>query len=102
MKAITCRRYGPPGVLRLEKLPRPEPGDDEVLIRVRAVEATKGDCELRGFRFAVKWFWLPLRLVMGVRRPRRPVPGGYFAGVVERVGRAVQTLSPGDEVVASH
>ncbi|MAT85075.1 MAG: NAD(P)-dependent alcohol dehydrogenase [Gammaproteobacteria bacterium] len=99
MKAITCRRYGPPDVLRLEELPRPEPGDDEVLIRVRAVEATKGDCELRGFRFAVKWFWLPLRLVMGVRRPRRPVPGGYFAGVVERVGRAVQTLSPGDEVV---
>ena len=99
MKAITCRSYGPPDVLRLEDLPRPQPGADDVLIRVHAVEATKGDCEIRGFRFAVKWFWLPLRLALGVRRPRRPVPGSYFAGVIEQVGANVSDFSPGEAVI---
>ncbi len=45
MKAITYSSYGPPDVLRLEDVARPVPKDDEVLIRVRAAEATKSDCE---------------------------------------------------------
>ena len=71
MKAITYEQYGPPDVLQLTDVEKPSPGDDEVLIRVQAAEATKADCEMRSFRFAVKWFWLPLRLAVGVTRPRR-------------------------------
>lgn len=98
MKAITYARYGPPEVLQLADLSTPVPKDDEVLIRVRAAEATKADCEMRSFRFSVRWFWLPLRLALGVRRPRRRILGAYFAGEVARVGKEVADFKVGDEV----
>jgi NADPH:quinone reductase-like Zn-dependent oxidoreductase len=98
MKAITYAQYGPPGVLHLEDLNTPVPQDDEVLIRVRAAEATKADCEMRSFRFSVRWFWLPLRLALGIRRPRRRILGAYFAGEVARVGRDVSDFKAGDQV----
>lgn len=98
MLAITQARYGGPEVLRLSTLATPQPGAGDILVRVRATEVTKTDCELRAFRFGVRWFWLPLRLALGVRRPRRPVPGMYFAGEVEAVGSAVQDFDPGDRV----
>lgn len=101
MKAILYERYGPPEVLQVTDVPAPTPKDDQVLIRVRAAEATKSDCELRAFRFSVHWFWLPLRLALGVRRPRRRILGGYFAGEVVEVGKDVTTLSVGDEIFGS-
>jgi NADPH:quinone reductase-like Zn-dependent oxidoreductase len=87
--------------LRLAEVEAPVPGDDEVLVRVRAAEATKADCELRSFRFAVKWFWLPLRLAVGIRRPRKQILGGYLAGEVVAVGRKVTRLGPGEAVYGS-
>ncbi len=101
MKAVTYDRYGPPEVLQISDIPTPEAGDDEVLIRVHATEVTKADCEFRSFRFAVSWFWLPLRLAAGVFRPRRRVLGTYFAGEVAACGANVTRLSVGDEVYGS-
>ncbi|MCA8943542.1 MAG: NAD(P)-dependent alcohol dehydrogenase, partial [Planctomycetes bacterium] len=101
MKAITYARYGPPDVLSVETVEAPVPRANEVRIRVRATEVTKADCELRSFRFPVKWFWLPLRLALGVTRPRRRILGGYFAGVVESCGASVTCFKPGDEVYGS-
>jgi NADPH:quinone reductase-like Zn-dependent oxidoreductase len=98
MRAITYRKYGPPEVLQISSVPRPNPGANEILIAVRAAEVTKSDCELRSFRFPVKWFWLPLRLAFGVFRPRRRILGGYFSGVVEALGRNVAGYKVGDEV----
>jgi NADPH:quinone reductase-like Zn-dependent oxidoreductase len=98
MQAVSYKRYGPPEVLELKDVARPEPGSDEVLIRVRAVEVTKGDCEMRSFHFAVKWFWLPLRLIFGVLRPRRQVLGSYFAGEIVAVGESVTEFAPGEAV----
>lgn len=98
MRAIVYDRYGPPEVLRLEDRRRPVAGDDDLLIRVRAAEATKSDCEMRSFRYSVKWFWLPMRLAMGVRRPRRQVLGMYFAGEVAAVGAKVRGFAVGDAV----
>ena len=98
MNAILYSEYGPPAVLRLGEVPVPSLADDEVLIKVRAAEATKADCELRGFKFSVKWFWLPLRLAVGVSAPRRKILGGYFAGEIAAVGSAVTEFAPGDEV----
>ena len=103
MKAILYDRYGPPEVLRVGDAPEPAAKDDQILIRVRAAEATKADCELRSFRFSVHWFWLPLRLAIGVFRPRRKILGGYFAGEVVAVGDDARAtdLSVGDEVFGS-
>jgi NADPH:quinone reductase-like Zn-dependent oxidoreductase len=85
-------------VLHVSDVEKPVPKDDEVLIRVRAAEATKADVEMRSFRFAVQWFWLPLRLALGVRRPRRQILGGYFAGEIDSVGKNVTEFSKGDQV----
>ncbi|MEX3009176.1 NAD(P)-dependent alcohol dehydrogenase [Hoeflea sp. TYP-13] len=98
MKAITYSNYGPPDVLRLSDVEIPEAGDDEVFIRVRAAEATKSDCELRSFRFSVNWFWLPLRLAIGITRPRKQVLGGYFSGEILAVGKNVTQFATGMQV----
>jgi len=98
---VIYTRYGGPEVLQLADVPTPVPGDGEVLIRVRAAEATKSDCEFRSFRFAVKLFWLPLRVVVGIRRPRRRILGFYFAGEVVSVGGRVTRFAPGDQVYGS-
>ena len=93
MKAITYAQYGPPEVLQLADVAKPVPKDNEVLIRVRAAEATKSDCEMRSFKFSVKWFWLPLRIALGVRKPKRQILGSYFAGEIESVGHDVRQLA---------
>lgn len=101
MKAITYSNYGSADVLQLKDVEKPVPKDDEVLIQVQAVEATKADCEMRSFKFAVKWFWLPLRLVLGVRKPKRQILGGYFSGEVESIGKDVTDFSAGEKVFGS-
>jgi NADPH:quinone reductase-like Zn-dependent oxidoreductase len=98
MKAIVYTKYGAPDVLQIREIEKPEPEDDEVLIRIHAAEATKADCELRSFNFAVKWFWLPLRVAIGVTKPKKQVLGGYFAGEVETVGKDVLKFKKGDQV----
>lgn len=98
MKAITYSHYGPPDVLQIKDVEEPVPRDDEILIRVRAAEATKADCEMRSFNFSVKWFWLPLRIALGVSKPRRQILGGYFSGEIESVGKKATGFSIGDPV----
>ena len=101
MKAIVYTEYGAADVLQIREIEKPEPDDGEIRIRVHAVEATKADCEIRSFNFAVKWFWLPLRIAMGVIKPKQQLLGGYFAGVVETVGKDVSKFKSGDEVFGS-
>ena len=98
MRAIVYARYGGPDVLQVKDVDKPVPGDDDLLIRVHAAEATKADCEMRSFKFAVKWFWLPLRIAVGLTRPKNPVLGGYFSGEIESVGKAVSKFRPGEQV----
>jgi NADPH:quinone reductase-like Zn-dependent oxidoreductase len=98
MKAITYSRYGPPDVLHLQEVEKPQPGDDEILIKVQAAEATKSDCEMRSFRYSVKWFWLPLRIALGIRKPKRQILGGYFSGEIEATGKKVTDFSVGDQI----
>ncbi|MEH6580773.1 MAG: NAD(P)-dependent alcohol dehydrogenase [Halioglobus sp.] len=98
MKAIVYKRYGPPEVLQLDEVEQPIPLDDEVLIKIHAAEATKSDCEMRSFNFSVKWFWLPLRIALGITKPKREILGGYFAGEVESYGKDVTRFSKGEQV----
>jgi NADPH:quinone reductase-like Zn-dependent oxidoreductase len=98
MKAITYSSYGPPDVLKLQDVEKPEPKDDEVLIKIQAAEATKSDCEMRSFKYSVKWFWLPLRIALGIRKPKRQILGGYFSGEIESTGKNVTDFSVGDQI----
>ncbi|HEV8196874.1 MAG TPA: NAD(P)-dependent alcohol dehydrogenase [Gemmatimonadales bacterium] len=91
MKAIVYHRYGGPEVLGCEDLPKPEPGDDEVLIRVRAASVNPMDCSfLTGVYL--------MRLMTGFRRPKLTRPGVDMAGEVEAVGRNVTRFKTGDPV----
>ena len=101
MNAVYYQNYGPPEVLRLKQVEPPVPQDNEVMIKVHAAEVTKADCELRSFKFPVKWFWLPLRIALGPFKPRKKILGGYFAGEVVETGKAVETYQIGDAVFGS-
>ena len=98
MKAIIYTEYGPPDVLQFKEVPQPVPKDNEVLIKVCAAEATKSDCELRSLNFPVKWFWLPLGFVLGLKKPKRQILGGYFSGIVQSVGKKASKFKIGDEI----
>ncbi len=93
MRAIAQEAYGDAEVLRLAVLPLPRAlRDDEVLVRVHAAGLDRGTWHLMtGTPYAV-------RLVMGLRRPRQPIPGLDLAGTVTAVGAAVTRFAPGDEV----
>lgn len=92
MKAVVYERYGPPEVLQVREIEDPVAKDNEVLVRVRATTVNRTDC---GFRQGAPVF---VRLVAGLRRPRRPVLGTELAGVVEAVGSEVTEFAVGDEV----
>ena len=92
MKAIVQTRYGSPDVLQLRDVDKPVVGDDQVLVRVRAAAVNIGDWHLlRGVPYVI-------RLVAGLQKPRREIPGLDIAGQVETVGRHVTEFQPGDEV----
>lgn len=101
MKAIVYKEYGSPDVLSIEEVSKPSPKSNEILVKIYAVEATKSDCEMRSFNFSVNWFWLPLRLAVGVFKPRQPILGGYFSGKVVEVGSQVTRFKVGDDVFGS-
>lgn len=100
MKAILWKKYGTPEQLSLGDLDKPVPKEDEVLIKIQCATVTAGDCEVRRFEIH-PLFWLPLRLLLGVFRPRRDVLGQEFSGTIESIGSGVTTYQPGDRVFAS-
>jgi NADPH:quinone reductase-like Zn-dependent oxidoreductase len=97
MLAATCRHYGPPDVLNIEEIARPTPKADEILVRVLASSVTSGDVRMRAFSGA-GIFWLPMRLLFGVLRPRNHVTGMEFAGTVAAVGESTTSFRVGDAV----
>jgi NADPH:quinone reductase-like Zn-dependent oxidoreductase len=99
MKAVVYDRYGPPDVLRLEDVERPEPKEDEVLIKVRATTVTRADVHTReANRSSGRAMMLVSRLISGVRGPRQQILGREFAGQVEAAGAAVSEFTVGDRV----
>jgi NADPH:quinone reductase-like Zn-dependent oxidoreductase len=95
VKAIVRGRYGSPDVLELTEIDKPEPGDDEVLVRVHAASVNPADWHfLRGTPYIA-------RLQLGLRKPKDRVLGCDVAGRVEAVGKDVTMFRPGDDVFGS-
>lgn len=93
MKAIVYHNYGPPDVLKLEEVPKPAPGDDEVLVKVHAASVNAADWHLLTADIVL------VRLMgMGLLKPKNPILGADIAGQVEAVGKNVKQFQPGDEV----
>jgi NADPH:quinone reductase-like Zn-dependent oxidoreductase len=91
MKAAVSTRYGPPDVVQITDVEKPDPKVNEVLIRVRAASVNPLDLfSMRGAPL--------IRLIPGLRTPKQQVLGCDIAGQVEAVGRHVKQFHPGDEV----
>ncbi len=100
MKAIIYTQYGAPNVLKVADVEKPTPKDNEVLVKVHVATVTAGDTRMRSFTVPAS-YWLPARLVLGVRGPKRPILGMECAGEIEAVGKEVTRFKQGDPVFAS-
>jgi NADPH:quinone reductase-like Zn-dependent oxidoreductase len=92
MKAMVQDTYGSAEVLQLREIDKPEIGEHDVLVRVRAAGVNPADwAVMSGLPYVA-------RPVYGLRKPKNPVRGTDVAGQVEAVGPSVTRFRPGDEV----
>jgi len=89
MKAIVVHNYGGPEVLKYEDTRRPEPKEDQILVRAIAAGVNPVDASIRSERGA-KFFGITLPFI----------PGYDIAGVVEKTGAKIAKFKPGDSVYA--
>src|SRR5437867_9959204 len=87
MRAVVAHEYGAPDVLKFEEVPRPEPHDDEALVRVIASSVNPADPLTLSGKYA-KEFGTHLPLI----------PGYDIAGIVEKTGANITKLKAGDAV----
>ncbi|MFS0919638.1 NAD(P)-dependent alcohol dehydrogenase [Brevibacillus sp. 179-C 1.1 NHS] len=99
MRAVVCTKYGLADVLELKEVEKPIPKDHELLIKVHATTVTSGDCRIRAFKCPLL-LWIPMRLVLGLTKPRNPILGVELSGEIEAVGKHVKQFKKGDQVYA--
>jgi NADPH:quinone reductase-like Zn-dependent oxidoreductase len=87
-KAVRFDNYGGTDVLRIEDVPRPVPGDGQVLVQVKATGINPGESKIREGMLHERW---PATFPSG--------QGSDLAGVVAEAGPGVTAFSPGDEVL---
>ncbi len=100
MKAIMYTRYGGPEVLHIGQVPDPQPRADEILVDIKAAAANSADVRLRSLD-APGLLKPIIRLMNGWNKPRNPILGNVYAGVVDSVGPSVSEFKPGDRVYGS-
>jgi len=100
MKAIVYTKYGTPDVLQLKEVVKPIPKKNEILIKVKATTVTIADIRSRSFTVPPA-FWLPARIKLGFRQPKKEILGMELAGEVESVGKEVKRFKEGDQVFAA-
>ena len=92
MKAIVYTKYGLPEVLQLKEVAKPTPKDNEVLVKIQATTVNRTDCAT----VRAKPFFM--RIITGLFKPKKSIPGTEFAGEVAVVGKSVSSLKVGDRV----
>jgi NADPH2:quinone reductase len=89
MKAIRVHEFGPPSVMKLEDVPEPQAGPNQIVVAVKAAGINPVDTYIRAGTYA--------------KKPALPyTPGFDAAGIVDSVGAGVQRFRPGDRVYINH
>ena len=97
MKAAVCMSYGSPEVLKISDVPKPQPNERQILVKIFATTVNSADVRVRGLD--VKGFMkIIMQLVLGISKPRKPILGTVFSGVVENMGSKVSKFKAGDKV----
>ncbi|MGW8424005.1 NAD(P)-dependent alcohol dehydrogenase [Peribacillus simplex] len=99
MKAMVCTKYGSPDVLELQEVAKSTPKDNEILVKVHAATVASGDIRVRSFNSPLL-LWLPMRIFLGLRKPRKSILGVELAGEIEETGRDVKKFKKGDQIFA--
>ncbi|WP_304063803.1 NAD(P)-dependent alcohol dehydrogenase [Pedobacter glucosidilyticus] len=94
MKAAIHQKYGSPEVVFLAEVEQPVPKDDELLIKIYASTVNRTDAGFRSAEYVISRFW------SGLFKPKYPILGCEFAGIVERCGHQVVGFKTGDKVFA--
>ena len=92
MKAIVYTKYGPLEVVQLMVFDKPIPKNNEVLIKVHASTVNRTDSGFRSAEYFISRFW------SGLLKPKYPILGCEFAGIIEETGKNVTTFKIGDKV----
>jgi NADPH:quinone reductase-like Zn-dependent oxidoreductase len=94
VRAAVCTRYGPPEVVRITDVAKPEARERKLLVKVEATTVNRTDC---GYRAAKPFI---LRFFTGLTKPKqsRRILGTEFAGTVEAIGIGVTSFAVGDKV----
>ncbi len=100
MKAVVCTKYGPPEVLQVQDVAKPNPKDNEVLIRIYATTVSSGDARARGLNFPPMVKPL-IRIMKGFSGPRNKLLGSDLAGEIEAAGKGVTRFKKGDQIFGS-
>lgn len=79
MRSAVSERYGPPHVLQIVQVKKPEAVPDEVLVRIHAAVVTMSDIFMRSGRVTPLLF-IPFRLMIGLTKPRARILGFAYAG----------------------
>lgn len=97
MKAVICTKYGTPDVLQIQEVFKPIPNDNQILVKIVASAVNSADVRVRSLD--VKGFLkVIMQLVLGISKPRKPILGTVFSGVVKTVGDKVSKFKVGDKV----
>ena len=97
MKAVICKKYGEPEVLKLEEVAKPIPNDNEICVKIHATAVTNSDIFIRGSKLPFPII-IPFRLMIGITRPRKSIIGLVFSGEIESIGKNIKRFKSGDNV----
>ncbi len=97
MKAIIFEKFGAPNVLKQVEIEKPSPKKDEILVKIHASSVTAEDPKMRSFNHP-PLLKIPVGLIFGFKKPKKPILGMEFSGIVEKVGTSIKLYKPGDKV----
>lgn len=92
MKAVICTKYGTPEVLKINEVDKPQPKDNQVLIKIHASSLSLVDCAFRkGEPFVSRFF-------TGLSKPKYQIPGDIISGEIVAIGESAKLFKVGDHI----